>query len=212
MPSKPSSRPYAYVTGSVMNLLAMRHDRVARLVRGLLGRHRELVAHVRKYGFCGGPAASMSAARGQTVVAGLERGERCRLVVGEHGFLVVGLGVHPHRRNQQQRLDLVAAQHALLRRRDHTGGHAGLRRTPREPRVAIVLLAVDRRLVDEQRERLHRHIRPHDDDERRVTLGEASRARSSTRLRPDRPSRRAPCSRARRSGPEPAKPSPICIV
>ena len=71
----------------------------------------------------------------------------------------------------------------------------GLRGAVGELAVAV---ARDRRLVDEEGERLHRQARPQHRHERGVTGSRRRRARSSTPSRPDRRTGRAPCSRARR--------------
>src|SRR5579862_7105794 len=126
MPSKPSSAPYAYVAGSVMNPLT------------------KLTIAVRvSCAACSGVMLTI----GRTLrarMAGGERGECRGFVVGVHGFLVVGVRVDPHRGDEEQALELVGAQDALARGGEDSRGHAGLRRAPREPGMTVAGRGIDR--------------------------------------------------------------------
>ena len=114
------------------------------------------------------PRRARSGPTGRSSRPGGERGERRLRVVRVDGLLVVGGGIHPDRGHEHEVVGVVGAQHALAVRVDHARRDAGLGRAPGEPAVALVV-GVDRRLVDEQRHRLHRHVRRGDHDERGVT-------------------------------------------
>jgi uncharacterized protein (TIGR03084 family) len=90
----------------------------------------------------------------------LDRREGCPAIVGEDRLLVVGAGSDPHRGDQAQ-LTLLVANACI----EHPGRDTRLRGTPGEGSVS---LALDRGLVDEQRERHDREVRSGDDDERDV--------------------------------------------
>src|SRR3954470_15155725 len=82
---------------------------------------------------------------GHRVANGADRG---LAVVREHELLVVGGRVHPDGRHDQQIVDVLVRDGALPNGGRHAGGDTGLRRAPRQRSVG---LALDRRLVHEQR-------------------------------------------------------------
>ena len=188
---------------SVMKPAGDVDDRVARLVRGLLGRDR----HERKNGFCGSPAASTSATVGVPSRPAVERGERRVGVVRVDRLFVVGVGIHPHRRDQQSVVGVASARTPLRTRRDHARGDAGLRGAPREPARALVRRSTAALLTNS--------VIGFTGTFGRATTtngacpAAASPARSPTRRRPDRPSAPSTVLTCAAFGPSPAKPSPM---
>lgn len=82
-------------------------------------------------------------------------------IVGEYGLGIVRLGVHPHGHDDHQPIEHRGVE-SVGDVCSHSGGNSGLCCTPREGAMTVV---GNRRLVYEQRRRLHRHIRSPDREE-----------------------------------------------
>ena len=193
--------PCAYVAGSVMNAASDRDDDVARIVRGLFGRDAHVSRSVgplatcsldRKNGFAG---RRRRARRPRSAIRRARRSSAASVASALFAYTASSSsasGFTHTATTSTSVVGLASCDHALAQRGDHARRDAGLRRAPRELRVALVRSPSTVALLTNSVIGFTGTFGC-TTTTNGVWPAAASRARSPTPRRPGRPWARAPC-------------------